>query len=165
MRFLLIAIAFVFLGSGLVSFPKKGEKAPDFEISSPSGKSISLSKLKGKVVLVDFWASWCGPCRKENPNVVQAFEKYNKSKFKIGKGFEVLSVSLDSKKEAWIGAIEQDGLIWKNHGIDDKGEVSKLYGVASIPTAFLIDGEGTIVARGEELRGMGLHLALDEMLK
>lgn len=143
----------------------KGELAPDVVLTSPSGKTIKLSKLKGKVVLLDFWASWCGPCRKENPNVVEAYKKYNKLKFKNGKGFEVFSVSLDRQEEPWEAAIEKDGLVWKYHGWDKDGSVSNSYGVRSIPTAFLIDGDGKIVAYGNEIRGLALHLKLDEMLK
>lgn len=143
----------------------KGSTAPDFELESPKGKKIKLSKLKGKVVLIDFWASWCGPCRHENPNVIQAYEKYHKKKFKNGNGFEVLSVSLDRAKEPWVQAIEKDGLIWKNHVWDKEGKVSRLYSVRSIPTAFLINGSGEVVATGQELRGMNLHLTLDKLLK
>jgi thiol-disulfide isomerase/thioredoxin len=117
------------------------------------------------MVLIDFWASWCRPCRGENPNVVQAYEKYRKRKFKNGKGFEVISVSLDRSEDQWIQAIEADGLVWKNHGWDKDGEVSKLYSVSSIPKAFLVDGDGKIVASGEELRGMDLHLTLDDLLE
>lgn len=165
MRFFLAGIVFTILAMGVAPFPQKGEKAPDFELKTPAGKKIELSDLKGKVVLIDFWASWCGPCRRENPNVVQAHDKYHKAKFQNGKGFEVFSVSLDRTEDAWVKAIESDGLIWKYHGMDVGSTVAKLYGVSSIPTAFLIDGDGIIVASGAELRGMGLHLKLDDMLK
>jgi len=144
---------------------QNGDVAPEIELTNPEGKTIKLSSLKGKMVLIDFWASWCGPCRNENPNVVEAYVKYNKLKFKNGKGFEVFSVSLDRGIDPWKKAISDDKLTWGNHGLDKDGIASRAYGASSIPFGVLIDGEGKIVAKGSELRGLGLHIALDGQLK
>ncbi len=169
----IIFACLLILGLGTAFIPRKeisqgievNSKAPNIVLVSPQGKTIKLSKLKGKVVLIDFWASWCGPCRKENPSVVEAYNKYKSSKFKNANGFEVYSVSLDKNEDAWKKAIADDKLIWKYHGWDKDGAVSQLYQVYSIPSGFLVDGEGNIVAKGQELRGIGLHLALDKLLK
>jgi peroxiredoxin len=122
-----------------------GQLAPDVTSTDPSGKTRSLSALKGKVVLLDFWASWCGPCRRENPHVVEVYNKYK------SKGFEVFSVSLDREdgKQKWVDAIKQDGLVWDNHVSDLKwwqSPAAQTYGVNSIPRTFLLDREGKIVA-------------------
>jgi len=136
-----------------------GSIAPEIELPNVDGKLIKLSSLKGKVVLIDFWASWCGPCRKENPNVVKL---YNEVK---GQGFEVFSVSLDKDRDAWIKAIAKDGLIWKNHVSDLKYWKSAgalTYGVNSIPYTVLLDKKGKIVAK--KLRGEELDKKVKELL-
>jgi thiol-disulfide isomerase/thioredoxin len=158
--------AFLLLSSfALLTSPSNGTKAPEIELKNPSGKTIKLSDLKGKIVLIDFWASWCGPCRRENPNVVEAYEKYSKKKFKNAKGFEVFSVSLDRQEEPWKKAIEDDKLTWSNHGWDKDGTAARAYGASSIPFGVLINEEGTIIAQGQSLRGLGLHIELDKLVK
>ena len=135
-----------------------GKVAPDFTQNDSTGKPVSLNSFKGKVVLIDFWASWCGPCRAENPNVVKAFKKFSP------KGFTVLGVSFDTDKGKWLAAITKDGLTW-THVSDLSGwdnAAGKIYGIMSIPANFLIDKEGKIIATG--LRGDALDKKLEEIL-
>jgi len=132
--------------------------APEIALNNPQGKEIKLSSLRGKYVLIDFWASWCGPCRKENPNVVRLYNQYK------DKGFTVFSVSLDKDISAWQKAIESDGLVWPNHVSDLLGWESTmptLYGFQGIPHTVLIDKEGKILNVG--LRGATLEQKLNEL--
>lgn len=140
---------------------KSGKKAaPEIIMESPEGNKIRLSSLKGKVVLIDFWASWCGPCRKENPNVVKLYNKYK------DKGFTIYSVSLDTDMASWTNAIEQDGLIWPNHVSDLLGwktNITTIYGFNAIPHTVLIGKDGNIIDVG--LRGDALEKKVAEILK
>jgi peroxiredoxin len=135
-----------------------GSEAPEIVLNNPDGEAVSLSSFKGKFVLLDFWAAWCSPCRRENPNLVRAYKLFN------DKGFEIFQVSLDRTKEEWVGAIKNDNLNWTQ--VSDlkywSSPAAKLYYVRSIPANFLIDPNGIIIAKN--LRGSALEEKLHEVL-
>ncbi len=138
---------------------ESGKLAADFTLPDPDGKEISLSSLRGQYVLLDFWAAWCSPCRRENPVLVEAYKKYH------SKGFEIMQVSLDKTREDWLNAIKQDKLTWI-HVSDLKywgSAAAKLYGIESIPANLLLDKEGKIIARN--LRGAALESALSQLFQ
>jgi len=136
-----------------------GQEAPDIVLRSPEGKEVALSAYRGKIVLIDFWASWCGPCRKEMPNVVRAYSKYK------DKGFEIFGVSLDQDQSRWIEAIQKDGITWPQ--VSDlkqwQSDVVKTYNIQGIPFTVLLDKEGKILAKN--LRGEELDKKLAEVLQ
>ncbi|MCO6485859.1 MAG: TlpA family protein disulfide reductase [Saprospiraceae bacterium] len=134
-----------------------GAEAPEFSQADPEGNPVSLRSLRGKVLLIDFWASWCGPCRRENPKVRQLYDRYK------DQGFDILGVSLDSDRQRWLDAIQKDGLVWTQ--VSDlqgwRNAAGQLYQVSSIPHTVLLDREGRIIARG--LRGAALEQKLAEL--
>ena len=153
--FLLLFIFSIFFNSQAQI--KIGDNLPSFTLKNIINKDVSSETFQNKYYLIDFWASWCRPCRMENPNVVAAYQKFK------DKGFTVLGISMDSNKEAWLNAIKQDQLTWTQVS-DLKGwsnEVGQLYGVGSIPQNFLIGPDGIIIAK--ELRGSALEQKLSEL--
>ncbi len=136
-----------------------GQIAPEISLANPNGQIVKLSSLRGKYVLIDFWAKWCGPCRRENPNVVKAYKRFK------DKGFEVFGVSLDRNKEDWVKAIAEDGLTW-THVSDLKyfeSQAAKDYNINAIPFSILLDKTGKIIAKN--LRGAALEKKLEEVVR
>ena len=154
-----IVVFLLLLSATVQAQVKVGQMAPEISLPDAKDKIIQLSSLKGKVVLIDFWASWCGPCRASNPAVVKLYNKYQ------SKGFEVYGVSIDEKKSAWIKAIKHDNINYIQ--VNDKGgwyaKVTEVYGVNEIPATFLLDKKGEIVA--VNLEGKELEDKVKELLQ
>ncbi|MCB0600342.1 MAG: TlpA family protein disulfide reductase [Saprospiraceae bacterium] len=128
---------------------KAGIDAPGFEFVNLAGETKKLSDFQGQYVLIDFWASWCGPCRAQNPKIRELYAKYHHAAFKDGSGFEVINIAIEGDPERWKQAINQDGLDWPNHFTDGEnfqGPVAKRYGIRQIPTSYLVNPSGKIVA-------------------
>jgi peroxiredoxin len=139
-----------------------GQTAPEISLPNAEGKSIKLSDLRGQVVLIDFWASWCRPCRMENPHVLKAYNNYKDKNFTKGKGFTVYGVSLDRSADQWKKAIKSDQLVWNSNVLGNQ-DVAQQYGVRSIPSNFLLDADGVVIATN--LRGEALENKLESLLK
>ncbi len=169
MKFALIAVLLLSVTTVLAQEKKEigydiGDIAPEIELPTPDGDTVALSNLRGQVVLIDFWAGWCGPCRRENPNVVKTFREFKDKDFMIGDGFTVYGVSLDKSKDTWTNAIKKDGLMWTQ--VSDlkywQSPYVRRYGVRGIPSNFLIDEEGVIIAKN--LRGEKLSKTLQKFV-
>ena len=159
LNILLVLMILGYAGYYFYKQPKyaNGEKAPQFTATLMDGSLFELSDLEGKYVLIDFWGSWCGPCRKENPGITKLYQTYNQSLFTDASGFEVLSIGVETNENRWKRAIEKDGLYWKYHiaQMDRfKSPIVAQYGVKEIPTKYLLNPKGEII---------GVNLTVDEI--
>lgn len=159
----LFLIAAVFIGRYLYFLPKynNGTPAPVFSGQLLDGQDFSLDQLKGNYVLLDFWGSWCGPCRAQNPHIKALHQKFGQAKFSDAQGFHIVNIGVEKSSKRWKAAIAQDQLNWPYHIIDEtsslsffNGEISKLYGIAELPTSYLIDPKGSII---------GVNMAVDHI--
>jgi len=164
---LVIAVAALIIGRYFYFQPRfiNGERAPDFQARTLEGEPFHLADLRGQYVLLDFWGSWCPPCRQENPQLVQLYEKYGDLNFKDAKGFEIVSIAIERDSESWKRAIRQDELKWPHHILDKtnsmrffSGDIATQYGVREVPSKYLLDPEGRIIGVNPSPR------ALDQLL-
>ena len=155
LNFAILVLVVALAGRYFYFKPKfdSGEDLPNFSATLLNGEDMKLSDLRGKYVLVDFWGSWCGPCRAENPHLVNLYKKYNGHKFKNADDFEILSVGIEKREERWKRAIEKDGLIWKYHVLDItesfkffNSEIASQFGVKQLPSKYLLNEKGVIIS-------------------
>lgn len=154
LNIMLVGVAVLFIGRYFYFKPKfiKGEPVPNFEATIMNGETMQLSDLRGKFVLVDFWGSWCGPCRMQNPHLVQLYDKYNQAKFKNADGFEIVSIGVERDERRWKNAIAKDNLKWKYHILDltssmkfFNSDLAKIFGVKELPSTYLLNEKGVIM--------------------
>lgn len=146
----LLLLAIFSIGKYIYQSPKfiAGEAPPEFSAPLIDGSTFHLSDLRGKYVILDFWGSWCGPCRRANEDLVRIYAKYKDAKFKEANGLEIISVGIEKERQSWINAIQQDGLVWKYHTSTVENfdsPIAKQYGVREIPTSYLLNEKGTIM--------------------
>jgi len=161
---LLIGIVGFYVGRKVYFKPNviQGDHAPNFTAQMIDDQSIELKQLGGNYVLLDFWGSWCGPCRKENPNLVELYKKYHGETFEDGQDFEIVSIGVEKDRNRWLSAIKRDNLDWPYHVSDFQefdNEIAKLYGVRSIPSKFLINPKGVIISVNQSIDHMDQILA------
>lgn len=164
-KFLILLALFCFTFSGAFAQGlETGTKAPEIKLSTPDGDTVALSSFSGKLVLIDFWASWCAPCLKEQPELAALYNKYRDAVFSDGKGFEIYGVSLDSKKENWLNAIKKMNITWTQ--VSDlkfwASPIAGTYNLEDLPFNVLVDGEGTVIA--QNLHGKELEDFLEKFL-
>ncbi|MBP6446793.1 MAG: TlpA family protein disulfide reductase [Saprospiraceae bacterium] len=163
LNIVLIVLVIGYIINYFYRLPKyeSGEKALDFTSTLLSGDTFTLSQLRGSYVLLDFWGSWCGPCRRESPDLVSLYNEMKEQKFKAAGSFHIVSIGIETKRENWENAIQKDGLIWPYHiGEMDRfsGKIAKLYGVREIPTKYLINPEGVILSVNEDISEIRSYL-------
>lgn len=161
---LLIVLGIYVLGRYIYLRPQfgKSEAAPEITATLWNGEAFQLSDLRGKYVLLDFWGSWCGPCRKDNPNLVELYEKYNGQRFREAAGFEIVSIGIETDQQRWLSAIRNDHLRWRYHISEFQNfdsPIAQQYGVRQIPTKYLLDKNGTIIGVNQSAKEIDRFLA------
>ncbi len=161
LNILLVIIIGIYIGRYFYMLPAyhNGDNAPDFNATTIAGNNLQLSSLQGKYILLDFWGSWCGPCRQENPKLVKLYEAFHDKKYQDANGFEIVSVAIERNEKQWKNAIERDEMKWPYHILDQStnmkffnSEIAQTYKVKQIPTKYLIDPEGKIIGVNMSIR-------------